>query len=244
MDADKKIETFNRLLFILNAAFPHQPDGQPLVGAWKPCEELSSQVVALLDTFAWYGDELGCPILLGEVVSRCAWYFMEKGQYRFALDCSQKALKICDKALRTGVHPGYSAWFVRDLLSYLYNVQASAEFEMGSPDSSLALHVKIRDIRKANKRLGNPDDETWIAAANGNIAVSLMAENRANEAFCILTDLLERDDLASNRDFYYLNNTSLCLRLLGRFDEALQFCERATAAARELHGDESIAMAL
>ena len=74
MNASEKAEIFNRLVFILNADFPHQPDGEPLHGVWKSCEELSSQVAALLDSFAWYGDGLTPPILLCEVVERCAWY--------------------------------------------------------------------------------------------------------------------------------------------------------------------------
>ncbi|KAI9659506.1 MAG: hypothetical protein M1821_001764 [Bathelium mastoideum] len=168
---------------------------------------------------------------------------MEKGEYRRALDIALKGINICEKALQNGVHPGYSSWFVRDMSSYLYNVQASAELEMISSDSSLALHIKIRDIREDNKRMGNATDEMWIAAANGNIAVSLMTENRATEALSILDDLLRRDDLASNRDYYYLNNTSLCLRLLERLDEAHQCCDKALAAARNLQGEENLSTA-
>ena len=77
MDARKKREIFNRLLLVLNADFPHQPAGEPLHGSWSSCEDLSSQIVALLDTFSWYHDELGSPILLCELVTRCAWYYQE-----------------------------------------------------------------------------------------------------------------------------------------------------------------------
>ncbi|KAI9691662.1 MAG: hypothetical protein M1822_007733 [Bathelium mastoideum] len=178
------------------------------------------------------------------LINRDQMFYVEKGQYSRALHISQKAISICEKALQNGVHPGYSSWFVRDMSSYLYNVQASVELEMVSSDSSLALHIKIRDIREYNKRTGNAADEMWIGAANGNIAVSLMTENRATEALSILDDLLQRDDLASNRDYYYLNNASLCLRLLERLDEAHQCCEKALAAARNLQGEESLSTAL
>ena len=168
---------------------------------------------------------------------------MEKGQYATALDLSQKAMIICDQAIRTGDHPGYSTWFVRDMPTYLYNVQASAELEMASLHRALALHLKIRDIRKANKRPGNRDDEMWIGAADGNVAASFLVENRADEALPILQELLERDDLKANRDTY-LMNMSLCLRLLNRLGEALQFCKRAMDAVTELQGEQSLAMAL
>ena len=160
------------------------------------------------------------------------------------MDVCHQANTICEKAIRTGVHPGYSTWFVKDTSTYLYNVQASVEFEMTSPDSSLALHMKIRDIREANKRAGNSADEMWIGAANGNIAVSLLGENRPAEALDILQTLIERDDLISQRDNYFLNNISLALRLLGRLDEAVNLSEQAQAAIQKLHGEASVPMAL
>ena len=168
---------------------------------------------------------------------------MEKGQYRTALELSQKAIAMCEKALQTGIYPGYSERLVREISSYLYNVIASVEFELSPPDSSLALYSKVRDIRESNKRPGNLEDEMWIAAANGNIAISLMAENRADDALIILRGLLARDDMKPNRDTY-LNNTSLCLTLLGRLDEALEVCERAIDLVQELRGAKSIQMAV
>ena len=73
MEATKKREIFNRLLFSLNAAYPHQPGGAPMTGVWKTCEELSCQVIALLLTYLRYSEELGSPLLLCEIANRCAW---------------------------------------------------------------------------------------------------------------------------------------------------------------------------
>ncbi|KAI9712121.1 MAG: hypothetical protein M1820_001830 [Bogoriella megaspora] len=242
MDSEHKTRTFNRILFHLNSSFPRQLDGEPMHEAWKSCEELSSQVTALLEAFLWYGDELGCPMLLCEIATRAAWFLMERGQFSTSMSISKSALAICDKALECGVHPGYSSWFVRDMSSYLYNVQATVNYELRCPDNSLALHEKIQAIRETNKRPGNAEDEKWIAAARGNVAVSLLAEDRLAEALHILEEMIKREDLKGNLD-HYLNNMCLCLRLMHRFDEAMDYCRLATDAIEKLRGPQSVQMA-
>ena len=112
---------------------------------------------------------------------------------------AKDAIALCDESLTTSKHPGFSEWYVRDLTSYLYNVQASITLERVSPDSGLSLHLKIKAIREGNKRLGNSEDLKWLAAADGNIAVSLMAENRPEEAYPILLELLQRKDMEDRK---------------------------------------------
>jgi hypothetical protein len=74
MPHKRRGEVFNRLIYQLNAAFPQQGDGEPLHNRWKLCEEYSSQVIELLETYKWLKDDLGYPILLCEIATRCAWY--------------------------------------------------------------------------------------------------------------------------------------------------------------------------
>jgi hypothetical protein len=73
MDPERKAEIFNRTVFLLNAKFPQQQDGKPMHENWRTCQELSRQVSSLLETYSWYKDEVGYPILLCEIVTRCAW---------------------------------------------------------------------------------------------------------------------------------------------------------------------------
>ena len=72
MGQRRRVEVFNRLVFMLNASFPQQPDGDPLYALWTACEEFSQQVSSMLKAWQWVGD-LGFPLLLGEVAVRCAW---------------------------------------------------------------------------------------------------------------------------------------------------------------------------
>lgn len=243
MDPERKAEIFNQTVFLLNAEFPQQQDGKPMHENWKTCQELSRQVSSLLETYSWYKDEVGYPILLCEIVTRCAWYLFESGQYNIAFSMAENAIVLCGESLTTSKHPGFSEWYVRDLTSYLYNVQASIMLETVSPDSGLGLHLKIKAIREDNKRPGNPEDLKWLAAADGNIAVSLLAESRPEEAYPILLELLQRKDMETNRDIY-MSNICICLIQMQRFDEALVFCFESMATVQQLRGKHSAQMAI
>lgn len=156
---------------------------------------------------------------------------------------AEQSLDICDTALKSGIHPGYSTWFIKDMTSHLYNVKATVERERPGPDFGIALSKKVLDIRVKNKRDANPDDEAWIAAARGNLAVSLISLYHLKDALDILVGLRTRDDMRANEDVY-LRNTSICLRMLGRLDEALDVNSLALSTAREKRGEHSEQVAL
>ncbi|KAI1137572.1 hypothetical protein F5Y05DRAFT_74735 [Hypoxylon sp. FL0543] len=220
MGRSTKQSVFNRLVFFLNASFPTQEDGKPLHSKWSSCETLASQVSALLQSYSLYKNDIGHPILLCEVAVRCAWYFLELGHYHAAKQMAEQSIEICDTAIRQGSHPGYSTW------------------EQPGSDFGVSLSEKVRDIRVNNRRHGNPEDDMWIAAAEGNLAVSLMSCGRAEEAYEILLRLRRRDDMKANEDVY-LRNTCLCLYMLGRLDEALEVNGEAVDIARLKRGDSS-----
>ncbi|KAI1445428.1 hypothetical protein F5Y02DRAFT_386167 [Annulohypoxylon stygium] len=243
MNDDTKLETLSRVVFLLNASFPTQEDGNPLHSKWKSCETLASQVSAVLYSCSLFKVEIGRPILLCEIAVRCAWYFLELGQYQAARHMAEQAIDICDLALKQKSHPGYSTWFVQDMISHHYNVLATVERERPGPDFGMTLSQKVLDIRINNKRIANPEDDRWIAAAEGNLAVSLMASGRAGEAYEIISRLRLRDDMQSNLDVY-LRNTCLCLLILGRIDEALSANNEALQEARTKRGDTSEQVAI
>jgi tetratricopeptide (TPR) repeat protein len=124
------------------------------------------------------------------------------------------------------------------MASHLYNVLATIEREQAAHGWGIPISEKVLTIRRNNRRMSNPDDEMWIAAAEGNLAVSLMASGRVGEALEILSRLRQRADMEANRDVY-LRNTCLCLLILGRNEEALSTCREAFDAARQKRGDSS-----
>jgi len=156
---------------------------------------------------------------------------------------ADQATSICQKALVKNAHPGFSEWVVRDIISHLDNVRASIFYETGETRQALELHLKIKADRETNRRFGNVEDEKWIAAARGNIAVSLMAEGKPDEALPVILDLVQRADMKPNEDTY-LNNMCICLYMLGRYDEALEYNLKAVEAVKTLRGKESAQMAV
>lgn len=155
----------------------------------------------------------------------------------------EKAMSICEKALNDGQHPGYSEWFVRDMVSHLVNVRATIAREKPDLDYGLALSQEVCDIRERNRRTGSFEDATWIAAARGNMAVSMMEIGRSEEALAILLELLLRPDMKPNEDLY-LCNLCLCYICLGRLDEAWLQNVRAAESVKAIRGDNTVQMAM
>ena len=149
------------------------------------------------------------------------------------MQMAEQAIVMCSRALDRQEHHGYTEWFVRDLISHQLNVQASISREKPAVDHGLFLSQTVCDIRIHNRRLTGrtAEDATWIAAARGNLAVSLMAVGRPQEALTILLELLGRADMKSNEDIY-LCNTALCLMLMDRLDDAKAYANRAMASIR------------
>lgn len=169
-------------------------------------------------------------------------YFYEKGQFEAALQLVEKALLICNRAIKTSDHPGYSPWFVQDMTSHLINVQATIGREKPTADQGLCLSKQVCAIRELNQRPENQEDAFWVATAQGNLAVSLMGIGRYQEALDILSPLLSRPDMMPHEDIY-LCNICLCLTHLDRLDEATFYNEKATHVIQTTKGDETVQMA-
>lgn len=170
-------------------------------------------------------------------------YFYEKGQYSTALEMTTKGVAICEHALGDNTHPGYSEWAATDMISHLLNIKAAIAREGSVADHGVQLSRDVCKLRRENSREGDEEDEFWIAAAEGNLAVSLMAVGQAEEALEILLRLLDREDMEVNEDIY-LSNTCLCLLHLGRLEEAERYGKLATEAVKRLRGDDTAQMAV
>ncbi|KAK2593350.1 hypothetical protein QQS21_008960 [Conoideocrella luteorostrata] len=243
MRADKISFILSRIVFFLNSSFPEQPAGEPLHSKWATCEEFASNVLALSSFYKLYEDDIPPSLLLCEIMNRCAWYFFEKAQFRIALDLSDDAILMCERALEQGQHNGYSKWFVKDMISHHINTKASVARELPSLDHGLLLSQQVCLIRRQNKRPDSKADEMWIAAADGNLAASLVLADRAEEALGMLLPLIEREDTTENEDIY-LSNICLCYLVLDRLNDAWEYSGQAAKSCRRRRGDNSVQMAL
>jgi hypothetical protein len=73
MEGTRKHEIFTRTIFMLNAKFPSLQYGLPLHEQWETCENYHPHVSSLLNAYKRHRESLGFPILLCEIVRRCAW---------------------------------------------------------------------------------------------------------------------------------------------------------------------------
>lgn len=155
----------------------------------------------------------------------------------------EKALQICDKAIKTCDHPGYSPWFIQDMTSHLINVQATIAREKPAADHGLRLSQEVYTIRETNRRHDNQEDVFWKLAARGNLAVSLIAVEGCQEALDVLLDLVSKPEMKAHEDIY-LCNICLCLTQLDRLDEALAYNARAVSAIGTSKSNNNIQMAM
>lgn len=139
---------------------------------------------------------------------------------------ADRAIRICNAALSNGMHPGYSDWFVRDMITYQLNVLATIQREQPNGDHGLAYQQRVLEIRCANMRPENASDAFWVASAEGNLAVSLMDCGHVTESIEILENLQRKDGLRINADIYTAN-LGLAHALLGDFRAALKFTSEA-----------------
>lgn len=77
-DTSTRSRSFNRVLFFLNGCFPVQQDGGQLFEWWCQCEEFVPHIVSAVRFYKKYRQHLGPPIILAEIIRRCAWYFAYK----------------------------------------------------------------------------------------------------------------------------------------------------------------------
>lgn len=77
-DTSTRSRSFNRVLFFLNGRFPVQQDGGQLFEWWCQCEEYVPHIVSAVRFYKKYRQHLGPPIMLAEIIRRCAWYFAYK----------------------------------------------------------------------------------------------------------------------------------------------------------------------
>ena len=112
------------------------------------------------------------------------------------------ASKICEEALESHNHVGFTNYFVKLTLSHLYNVQGTIELQTNAPRSGFELLSKTGDLRRAIQRPGNDTDEMWVSYAEQNLALSLMGNGKAEEALPVY---LTREHVEANRDLNMAN---------------------------------------
>lgn len=234
--------SLNKLVFFLNSAFPSQVDGQPLLSQWERCDEFASSVVSVLDACMRHRSQISQPVLLAEVVCRCSWYYYEQGRFTTATRMADQAIAFCEHILESRHHPGYTTWYVKDMISHQFNTKGAIGMKIPNVDHGLSMYEEALALRVRNRREGNEEDAMWIGAASGNLAVSLMAAGKAEAALPLLLELVQREDMKTNEDLYW-SNLCLCLSLLGCYEDSLLASKKAEECILRHWSQDDVRMA-
>lgn len=232
----------NKLVFFLNSAFPAQIHGEPLLSQWSNCNRFAASVISVLESCIRHTEVLNQPALIAEVAGRCSWYHYEKGWFATATELADQAIAFCKVVLTHENHFGYTAWYLRYVVSDQFNTKGAIGMKVPQTDHGLSMYQQALDIRVNNRQKDRAEDSMWIGAAMGNLTIPLMAMGRAEEALPKLLELVHREDMKTNKDLH-LSNLCLCLYLLSRFEEALAASEAAVECIRRQWGDKDSRMA-
>lgn len=156
----------------------------------------------------------------------------------------EKATLMCLRAKTSGYHPGFSTSRVDGLLGDLYSIRGSLEHVANIPGHGLEWKEKSRAIRSEVAKDGDPESARWVVVSDMNIVVSLMAENRPEEALVLSKHLLDQDASNQAHRNTQMANMCICLILLSRYEDAQACCTQAMDTTRKHHGSDKAEMAV
>ncbi|KAF4970343.1 hypothetical protein FSARC_2599 [Fusarium sarcochroum] len=248
MDTPTRSEVFRRVLFFLNSCFPKVRDGGRLFKWWVQCEEYVPHVIAVTRFFKKHREELETPIMLSEIIRRCAWYLLEKHQFTDAKSLVLDGIAICKEAKRAQSALGftYNRYLPR-LTADLYRVMGSLECESHTEGHGLTWAIKARTIRQElYLTLRLEQDKKMLQVDLSNVGVDMLANGRPQDALPVLQGVYEYDVDSGGINpvnFYRTINLSICYRLLRQYSEAVRYSDIAMKVIRDHIGEDGVPMA-
>ena len=151
----------------LNDAFPKQVFGRPLIRQWAQCSKYAQHCMSLAH---WYDSLRTTCSLSGsyemiELLSNCAWYLHEIGDWGDCNKVLETAKKCCNE--KTSL-----------LFSHLLNTAGASLFELNRLAAS---RLNLEESLRIRRQHLAPDDEDLLCTAN-NLANLESAEGRTEKA--------------------------------------------------------------
>ncbi|RGP69660.1 tetratricopeptide repeat-containing, partial [Fusarium sporotrichioides] len=232
-DAATRSRSFSKVLFYLNGCFPTQRDGGLLFEQWYLCEHYIPHIFSVVQFYRKNIKLLDPPVMLAEIIRRCAWYLLEKHQFTEAKILVRDAVEICKRARTSSNLLGFTRYrYIPRLLSDLYNVMGALEYESNTEGHGLRWAMKARSIRQELCLTLDLERDK----SNGQL----------REALPLLEAVHEYDASTSgvNTDnFYRTLSLSICYRLLGKYIHAVDCSNIAMKVIQEHIGEDSVPMA-
>ncbi|KAL7892939.1 hypothetical protein HDV64DRAFT_272909 [Trichoderma sp. TUCIM 5745] len=236
---------FDWAVFALNACFPKTLGGSPLLKEWNDCALLQPHLSALMVIYRRFQNSLRPPILLCEVIRRCAWYLSERGNFRTATGMVKEACSILHIAIEENNHPGYFPQYMRRLMADMYNTFGTIEYELNLPDHGRQWFEKADLHRAALIEDGTLEsyDVEVMAIVDGNIALTHLARGVAEPSIYAFKLLLDTFHNKSSRGVWAAN-LSIAYRAKGLLDDSLLWCRQSFDWTLEAYGADSLSMAI
>jgi hypothetical protein len=245
MTAEDLALHFDWAIFALNGCFPKATPGTPLLQDWNRCAVFHSQIVVLLEIYKRFSNSLRPPILLCEIVRRCAWYLVERGNFKDAKCIVSLACEILETGAANNNHPGYYPRYMCRLTADLYSTFGSIDYEQNAPLYGRQWFEKADAHRM--RLLENETAEAWdiemMAIVDGNIALTYLAENIPGPSIASYNLLLETFHDKNARSIW-ASNLSIAYRIRGETTESLLWCKKSFDWTIEAYGEESLSMAM
>ncbi|VUC20615.1 unnamed protein product, partial [Clonostachys rosea] len=235
---------FDWIVFSLNGCFPRTNCTQ-MLETWDKCAMFHSQISMLLKMYKRFSDTLRPPILLCEIVRRCAWYLQETGYFQAAKEMLLDVFDILEQAVERRDHPGYFPRYMRRLTAELYSTYGSLEYEQNLPGYGRSWFEKADQHRMKliEDETAQRVDIQSMALVDGDISLTYLADGFPDPSIGTYNMLLDTFD---NQDLRYTwaANLSIALRAKGNLDESLLWCRKSSKWVTERDGEWSLKMAI
>lgn len=242
LDDQSYVQTYKVAVHLVNALFPKQVAGAPMVKLWPECEKHLRQVLILVDHYRQL--KQATPALeplwdLAEMISNAAWYMDERGLGHLALDLVNIGLANCGPE-RT--------W----LEAHLHNTAGTIYAERSDFSSAL----EHADLTRSIYASVYGEESLTVAGALNNIGNLMTAWGKYDEALVAHKKAISirkrpHDDIRITLGQSY-SNLCHCLILMGRLDEAreaiaeaekywiAQYGRRSMPVAKQLYNEGNV----
>ncbi|KAH8655539.1 hypothetical protein BX600DRAFT_525704 [Xylariales sp. PMI_506] len=236
---------FDWVVFAMNGSFPKSGGGSHLVDVWEECAPFYPHVKELVKVYVRFSTLFRPPILLCEVIRRCAWYLKEIGHFEEAISIVQSAYNILENAQNNNNHQGYFPQYICRLIADMYNTRSSIEYEMNEPDHGRLWFEKADSQRQEliEKDVFQAFDVEDMAIVDGNIALSHLADGNTQLSIACFQRLINTFN-SNNSKALWAANLSIAYRVSGKLEKSMAWCERASAWASGVYEAESLSIAI
>ena len=130
------------------------------------------------------------------------------------------------------------------MLADLYSTRGSVHYECNAVDHGLLWTTKALEIRKAVARMSGDDHDGYLQdITESNLALALLAQGRLQQAKPLIERMLT---ITRETGFYgvHLSNISICYRLIGDSESALEYAMKGIDVISSAYGPKSSTMAM